>query len=98
MGVKKRAKSLWIDLTDGNRRPVYDFKGEWSGADVRVVISTLYRSYQLHKRQERRNGISEKGERDGSGQEAARQVPKKEVQSSSDKEVQNALSSPLPEL
>lgn len=46
-------REMVIQLTPG-RKPVFTFKGQWVGRDIRAVVANIYRAYRLHLREIRR--------------------------------------------
>lgn len=48
MNVPTTAKRITITLSDQSSRPVFEFMGDWIGHDIKVVRHHIWRSYQLH--------------------------------------------------
>ena len=52
-------KAIIVKLVDKNS-PAYEFQGEWSGRDVKVVMRSIWRNYLLATRAQRRKlGLSD---------------------------------------
>lgn len=58
---------LTINVFDSGKKPVFNFVGNWSGADLGVVKRHLTREYMMYVRNIRLQATNQlKGETDGS--------------------------------